>query len=291
MDNKRKALGPPAADAPEDEEPEKKRKRLDADEYEELITRFSTREAWIPYSKSPRSSAFSFSIGTHPPEMRLEDEKNYLNLSSIGLVLIPEALWRWKLVDGFTVTGGRWFGSIPPGSIENWHGTSLSFARCVIRVLPAELSTCANLKSLCCKSNPISVAPPELSMCKSLSHLDLSYTYIESIPREWGNMRSLASLDLEGTRVGRLPVRLGKCKDLKMVRMPSSILVIDGANGRRYVTNSWEAADTLKAQWRLVERKFFRALFATKGEEDDDDEHHLMSQLPLELKQYIYSLL
>jgi hypothetical protein len=290
MDNKRKALGPPAADALEDEEPEKKRQRLDDAEYEELITRFSTREAWVPYSKCPGAAAFTVATVLSPEE-RLEDGKNYLPLNGTGLLQIPAELWRCKLVDGFSIIGALKMAYIPPDDILNWHGTCLSISNSSIRRLPAELGTCANLKCLCLRGNLIRVAPPELSMCKSLSVLDLSRTQIESIPREWGNMRSLASLDLEGTRVGRLPVRLGKCKDLKMVRMPSSILVIDGANRLRYVTNSWEAADTLKAQWRLVERKFFRALFATKGEEDDDDEHHLMSQLPLELKQYIYSLL
>jgi hypothetical protein len=125
MDNKRKALGPPAADVLEGEEPEKKRQRLDADEYEELITRFSTREAWVPYSKCPGTAAFTVATILSPEE-RLEDGKNYLPLDGTGLLQIPEELWRCKLVDGFSITGAKMMACIPPGDISNWHGSVLS---------------------------------------------------------------------------------------------------------------------------------------------------------------------
>jgi hypothetical protein len=289
MDNKRKALGPPAADALEDEEPEKKRQRLTAAaaEYEELITRFSTREAWVPYSKCPGAAAFTVATVLSPEE-RLEDGKNYLPLNGTGLLQIPAELWRCKLVDGFSITGAKKMACIQPGDILNWHGSALSLSNCSIGRLPAELGTCANLKRLCLRGSPISVVPPELSMCKSLSVLDLSRTQIESVPREWGNMRKLARLDLSGARVISLPVRLGKCKSLWWVSNGSPIYSIDGGRGHFQVHNILDVATTLKAEWRHVECKFFRALFAVKGEED---EQHLMSQLPLELKQYIYSLL
>jgi hypothetical protein len=123
MDSKRKAPDLPAADALEGEEPEKKRQRLDDAEYEELITRFSTREAWVPYSKCPGAAAFTVSTVLSPEE-RLEDGKNYLPLNGNGLLQIPAELWRCKLVDGFSITGAKKMACIPPGDILNWHGSA-----------------------------------------------------------------------------------------------------------------------------------------------------------------------
>jgi Leucine-rich repeat (LRR) protein len=239
MDTKRKALGPPAADALEGEEPEKKRHRLTSEE-EEIFARLSTAEAWGPYSTAP--AVVAKRVATEADRMARGGRRNQLILSHCGL-----------------------------------------------HALPAELGGCDILVLLDCQGCPMRAVPPELSKCKSLEWVDLTDTHVTSIPREWGNMRKLRILNLVRTDVLSLPVRLGRCKSLTMVCLTDHLIPSWPVEVREFKGLSpATVAARLKGLWQLVERKFFRALFAVKGE---DSEQHLMSQLPLELKKHIYSLL
>jgi Leucine-rich repeat (LRR) protein len=163
---------------------------------------------------------------------------------------------------------------------------SIDIRNTAITLLPAELAKCDALEELYCMGSDLTEVPPELARCKSLRWVDLSFTKVTTVPGEWGDSKSLDKINLYGCPLTSLPVRLGKCETLQCIVLTHS-MVRETPQFFKY--SGFPNILNIPAVMRTIisdeDRNFKRALFSLPAKE----EPHLMSHLPSEVKQYIYS--
>lgn len=163
---------------------------------------------------------------------------------------------------------------------------SIDISNTAITLLPAELAKCDALEELYCRGSDLTEVPPELAKCKSLRWVDLSFTKVTTVPGEWGDSKSLDKIDLYNCPLTSLPVRLGKCETLKCIVLKHS-MVRETPQFFKY--SGFPDILNIPAVMRTIisdeDRNFKRALFSLPAKE----EPHLMSHLPSEVKQHIYS--
>lgn len=98
---------------------------------------------------------------------------------------------------------------------ERRRWTTLNLPNQRIKMLPREIGTLTNLRSLDLSGNEISILPPQIGNLAYLSSLDISHNQLTAVPPEVGRLSNLYTLNLSCNNLTSLPPELGKLRKLE----------------------------------------------------------------------------